>query len=174
MREAQSSRNSSRCPSEEDASPPRKDRKPSAHDPEWVPGAESKTSSRTYGGKSRQNPPCRKADSGFSTPFVKRLLKNGPLSAAKPWPGAARADERPKKTLQLPVQLASRNEEAQRNLVRAFDNLLIATGTASTTERVGARSLIGACLRRVPDYIDLELEDLDEENEEDENITSAI
>lgn len=33
---------------------------------------------------------------------------------------------------------------------------------------------MGACLRRVPDYIDLELEDLDEDNEEDENITSTI
>ncbi|GAB7321982.1 hypothetical protein MBLNU13_g03043t1 [Cladosporium sp. NU13] len=174
MREAQSSRDSSRCPSEEDASPPRKERKPSAHDPEWVPGAETKTSSRTYGGKCRPKSALRKADSGFSTPFVKRLLKNGPLSAAKSWPGATRADERPKKTLQLPVQLASRNEEAQRNLVRALDNLLTATGSASTAERVGARSLMGACLRRVPDYIDLELEDLDEENEEDENITSSL
>lgn len=174
VREAHSSRSSSRCPSEEDASPPRKDRKPSAHDPEWVPGIESKTSSRTYGGKSRQIPPSRKADSGFSTPFVKRLLKNAPLSAAKSLPGATRAGERPKKTLQLPVQLASRNEEAQRNLVRAFDNLLTATSSASSIERVGARSLMSACLRRVPDYIDLELEDLDEDNEEDENITSTI
>jgi len=174
VRQAQPSRNSSRCPSEEDASPPRKERKPSAHDPEWVPGAETKTSSRTYGGKSRQLPPSRKADSGFSTPFVKRLLKNGPLSAAKSCPGASRADERPKKTLQLPVQLASRNEEAQRNLVRAFDNLLTATSSASTTERVGARSLMGACLRRVPDYIDLELEDLDDEDEEHESVTSTI
>jgi hypothetical protein len=177
VREAQSSsssRNSSRCPSEEDVSPPRKDRKSSAHDPEWVPGAETKTSSRTYGGKLRQKSAPRKADSGFSTPFVKRLLKNAPLSAAKPCPNAARADERPKKTLQLPVQLASRNEEAQRNLVRAFDNLLIATSTTSATERVGARSLMGACLRRVPDYIDLELEDIDEESKEDENITSSI
>ena len=105
---------------------------------------------------------------------MKRLLKNAPLSVAKPWPGATRADERPKKVLQLPVQLASRNEEAQRNLVRAFDNLLTATSSASATERVGARSLMGACLRRVPDYIDLELEDLDEEDQEDENITSSI
>ncbi|KAM0709698.1 hypothetical protein Q7P35_003738 [Cladosporium inversicolor] len=174
VREAQTSRNASRCLSEEDASPPRKDRKSLMQDPEWVPGAETKTSSRTYGGKSRQKPAPRKADSGFSTPFVKRLLKNAPLSVAKPGPGATRADERPKKTLQLPVQLASRNEEAQRNLVRAFDNLLTATSSTSTTERFGARSLMGACLRGVPDYIDLELEDLDEDNEEDENITSSI
>jgi hypothetical protein len=33
---------------------------------------------------------------------------------------------------------------------------------------------MGACLRRVPDYIDLELEDLDEESKEEENITSSI
>jgi hypothetical protein len=33
---------------------------------------------------------------------------------------------------------------------------------------------MGTCLRRVPDYIDLELEDLDEESKEDENITSSI
>jgi hypothetical protein len=33
---------------------------------------------------------------------------------------------------------------------------------------------MGACLRRVPDYIDLELEDLDEESKEDEDITSSI
>ena len=175
-RDAQSSRDVSRH-SSEDASPPRKDRKPAANDPEWVPGADTKTSSRTYGGKikSRQKVASRKADSGFSTPFVKRLLKNVPLSAAKPRPDAInRADERPKKVLQLPVQLASRNEEAQRNLVRAFDSLLVATGSTSGTERVGARSLVGACLRRVPDYIALELEDQDDDNDNNEDIASSI
>jgi hypothetical protein len=173
VRDAQSSRSVSRTPSE-DASPPRKDRKSSANDPEWVPGAETKNSSRTYGGKPRSKAPSRKADSGFSTPFVKRLLKNAPLSAVTPCAIATRADERPKKTLQLPVQLASRNEEAQRNLVRAFDNLLSATGSAPGEKRVGARSLMGACLRRVPDYIDLELEDLDDTDENEDVITSSI
>ena len=173
VRDSQSSRSVSRT-SSEDASPPRKDRKPSANDPEWVPGAETKNPSRTYGGKSRTKAPLRKADSGFSTPFVKRLLKNAPLPAVKSCSGAARADERPKKTLQLPVQLASKNEEAQRNLVRAFDNLLVATGSASGEKRVGARSLMGACLRRVPDYIDLELEDLDDTDDNEDIITSSI
>jgi hypothetical protein len=173
VRDAQSSRSVTRILSE-DASPPRKDCKPSANDPEWVPGAETKTTSRTYSGKPRQKSASQKADSGFSTPFVKRLLKNDPLSAAKPRLSATRADERPRKALQLPVQLASRNEEAQRNLVRAFDNLLVATGSASGEKRIGARSLMSACLRRVSDYIDLELEDLDDTEENDEDITSSI
>lgn len=175
-RDARPCRNLSRRSSEETSPPPKEYKKPSASDPEWVPGASTKTSSRTYGGrsKSRQKPASQKADSGFSTPFVKRLLKDAPASIAKPWANATGSDQHSKKVRQLPVQLKSSNEEAQRNLVKAFDGLLVTTSSASSAQRVGARSLMGACLRRVPDYIDLEVEDLDDDNEDDEDITSTI
>jgi hypothetical protein len=162
--------------SEETTPPPRKDHRISANDPDWIPEADLKAPSRIYGGraKSQQKIATRKADSGFSTPFVKRLLNNAPASTTKPWPCNATIDKHPKKMRRLPVQLASSNEEAQRNLVRAFDGLLATTNSTAGSERTGARSLMSACLRRVPDYINFEAEDLDQDYETDENITSSI
>jgi hypothetical protein len=175
VREVQPCRSVGRSSSEE-ATPPRAGHKISANDPDWIPEANPKASSRIYGGraKSQQKIATRKADSGFSTPFVKRLLNIAPASTNKLLSRDAAPDRHPKKMRRLPVQLASSHEEAQRNLVRAFDGLLATTNAASGPERTGARSLMSACLRRVPDYIDLEAEDLDQDYETDENITSSI
>jgi hypothetical protein len=175
VREVQPSRNVER-PSSEETTPPPKEHRISANDPDWIPEADLKAPSRIYGGraKSQQKIATRKADSGFSTPFVKRLLNNAPASTAKPWPCNAATDKHPKQMRRLPVQLASSNEEAQRNLVRAFDGLLTTTNATPAPERTGARSLMSACLRRVPDYIDLEAEDLLQDIETDESITSSI
>lgn len=168
-------------PKSEQASPaetpsPREDSRAKANDPEWVPGAKSRLQTKTYGKirpQIKTAPP--KADSGFSTPFVKRLLKDVPVSVAKPRPKLSGSDQCLKKSRQLPVQLASSNEEAQRNLVRAFGSLLATTTSSSgNSERTGARSLMSACLRRVPDYIDLEAEDVKRDDEDSEDITSTI
>lgn len=175
VRESKPSRESERTSSEE-STPPPKDHRIAANDPEWIPGANPNAPSRTYGGKARsqQKVASRKADSGFSTPFVKRLLKTAPASMAKPLPYNVANNQHPKKTRQLPIQLASSNEEAQRNLVRAFDSLLMTTSPPSGSERTGARSLMSACLRRVPDYIDIEVEDIQNDDEIDEDIASSI
>jgi hypothetical protein len=175
VREVQQRRSVGRTSSEE-TTPPRDSHKISANDPDWIPEPDLRAPSRIYGGraKSQQKIATSKADSGFSTPFVKRLLNNAPASPAKPWSCNAATDVHPKKRRQLPVQLASSNEEAQRNLMRAFDGLLATTSSASGPERIGARSLMSACLRRVPDYIDLEAEDLSQDHETDESITSSI
>ncbi|KAM0720133.1 hypothetical protein Q7P37_004269 [Cladosporium fusiforme] len=149
------------------------------HDPEWVPGLRPRTTARTYAGKSKLHvrPATKKSDSGFSTPFVKRLLATEECSTV----------ERPlsqinwnqqiggnKATRQLPVQLGSSNEEAQRNLVTAFGSLLTATSESPTSERAGAPSLLSSCLRRVPEYIGLEVEELDTEDNESEDVCSSI
>lgn len=154
---------------------PRKEPRASANDPEWVPGAKSRLQTKTYGKirpQIKTAPP--KVDSGLSTPFVKRLLKDVPLSVAKPWPKLSGSDQLLKKSRQLPVQLASSNEEAQRNLVRAFGSLLATTAPSGNSERTGARSLMSTCLRRVPDYIDLEAEDVKPDDEDADDITSSI
>jgi hypothetical protein len=176
VREVQPCRSVGHSSSEETTPPPRKDHRISANDPDWIPEANLKAPSRIYGGraKSQQKIATRKADSGFSTPFVKRLLNNAPASTNKLSSCNATTDKHPKKMRRLPVQLASSNEEAQRNLVRAFDGLLTTTNSTSGPGRTGARSLMSACLRRVPDYIDLEAEDLDQDYETDESITSSI
>jgi hypothetical protein len=156
---------------------PRKDHKTSANDPEWIPGAKLNAPYRTYSNRGRPQQkavPSLKADSGFSTPFVKRLLKNAPASTAKPWSHNAGAEQQPKRMRQLPVQLASSNEEAQRNLVRAFDSLLMTTSPATRPERTGARSLMSICLSRVPDYIALEAEDVHEDDKDSEDLTSSM
>lgn len=149
------------------------------NDPQWVPGAKLNAPARTYGNRSkgpvRSGP--RKADSGFSTPFVKRLLKDEtPLFNKSSSSELGQHDFKrpPKKLRQLPVQLASSNEEAQRNLVTAFGSVLTATSEPSEPERTGARSLMSSCLRRVPQYVDLETQETNQEDSDKEDVTSSI
>lgn len=149
------------------------------NDPQWVPGAKLNAPARTYGNRSKGpvRPVPRKADSGFSTPFVKRLLKDEtPLFNKSSSSESGQHDFKrpPKKWRQLPVQLASSNEEAQRNLVTAFGSVLTATSEPSEPERTGARSLMSSCLRRVPEYVDLETQETNQEDSEKEDVTSSI
>lgn len=165
----------------EELTPPPLSRSTTFHsnDPEWVPGARSKPVARTYAGKCKApvRPAMKKSDSGFSTPFVKRLLKTEECSTVErptnsiDW---GRQTGRSKGTRQLPVQLGSSNEEAQRNLVTAFRSLLTATSEAPAPERTGAPSLLSSCLRRVPAYISLEAEELDADDNASEDVCSSI
>jgi hypothetical protein len=150
------------------------------NDPTWLPGAKWNTTAKTYGGKSKSQarPPAPpRTDSGFSTPFVKRLLESETSSTVKQSFDTARSDSvnhQSAKMRQLPIQLSSSNEEAQRNLVTAFNSLLATTNSPSEPERTGARSLMSACLSRVPNYIDLEAEDTQQSNIDTEDIASSI
>jgi hypothetical protein len=158
---------------------PRGDRRNQANDPAWLPGAKSNATARIYGGrsKSQARPAPRKTDSGFSTPFVKRLLDNEISSTVEQPFDTARSDgakRQSTKMRQLPVRLSSSNEEAQRNLVAAFGSLLTTTTLPVEPERTGARSLMSACLSRVPHYIDLGAEDTHRGNIDTEDIVSSV
>jgi len=150
-----------------------------ANDPAWLPGTTWKATARMYGGKSKPQarPAPHRTDSGFSTPFVKRLLENEASSTREQSIDTAGCNgaKRPlAKTRHLPVQLPSSNEEAQRNLIAAFSSLLTATTLSVEPDRTGARSLMGACLSRVSQYIDLEAKDTHERNIDTEDIVSSI
>ena len=165
-------------PSKESPSP-RGNNRNQANDPTWLPGAQWKATARIYGGrsKSQAKPAPHRTDSGFSTPFVKRLLENEVLSTSEQSFNTAGSDSLKRqsaKMRQLPVQLSSSNEEAQRNLVAAFNSLLATTTLPVEPERTGARSLMSACINRVPHYIDLEAEDTHQSNVDSEDIVSSM
>jgi hypothetical protein len=150
-----------------------------ANDPAWLPGAKWKATAKTYGGKSKSQmkPAQNRTDSGFSTPFVKRLLESEISSTVEQSFATVKSDSANRQSVkmrQLPVQLSSSNEEVQRNLVAAFNSLLTTTTSPSEPERTGARSLMSACLSRVPDYIDLEAEDTQQSDIAAEDIVSSI
>jgi hypothetical protein len=150
-----------------------------ANDPAWLPGAKWKATAKTYGvkSKSQARPAPHRTDSGFSTPFVKRLLESEMSSTVEQSFATVKSDSANRQSVkmrQLPVQLSSRKEEAQRNLVAAFNNLLTTTTSPTEPKRTGARSLTSACLSRVPDYIDLEAEDTQQSDIATEDIVSSI
>jgi len=155
---------------------PRGNRRSQTNDPAWLPGAGWKATARTYGSKTKSQA-RPKADSGFSTPFVKRLLEDETSSTVEQFSNLVKSNGVKRQTTKmphLPIQLASSNEEAQRNLVAAFNSLLTTTTSPSELERTGARSLMSACLSRVPHYIDLEAEDVHQSNTDTEDIASSI
>lgn len=150
-----------------------------AKDPAWIPGAKSRTNARTYSSRSGTQGKLlpKRQDSGFSTPFVKRLLSAEEPSTLKRCGGHLSFEPRrgkAKGSRQLPVQLASSNEEAQRNLVTAFGGLLAATNSHVDQNRIGARSLRASCLRQVPEYIRIETDEIDKDDDEHEDVTSSV
>lgn len=180
------SRRSLETVSSKESPSPRGNNRNQANDPTWLPGAQWRTTAKIYGGrsKSQAKPAPNRTDSGFSTPFVKRLLENEVLSTSEQsfksfnTAGSDSLKRQSAKMRQLPVQLSSSNEKAQRNLVTAFNSLLVTTSSVSTLpvepERTGARSLMSACISRVPHYIDLEAEDTHQSNVDTEDIVSSI
>lgn len=148
-------------------------------DPEWMPDGGAKPTSRTYGGKTkptrtRSNQTKAKSSDGpgLSTPFVKRLM-NADLTTI-PSEKRRKPDEGPRRQRQLPVRASSANEEAQRNLVSAFASALDATGATAVSSRVGASSLMSACLRKIPQCVELEVSELDEDEARLEDVTSEL
>jgi hypothetical protein len=180
------SRRSLETVSSKESPSPRGNNRNQANDPTWLPGAQWKATARIYGGrsKSQAKPAPHRTDSGFSTPFVKRLLDNEVLSTSEQsfksfdTAGSDSLKRQSATMRQLPIQLSSSNEEAQRNLVAAFNSLLVTTSSVSTLpvepERTGARSLMSVCISRVPHYIDLEAEDTHQSNVDTEDVVSSI
>ena len=146
-------------------------------DPEWYPQPKNDHIARTYGGKTkpkerklspRPNDTLSSSNSlGISTPFVKRMLRPDLLSASsKKKAGlfsssdyAERKVSNKRKTRrQLPIKPSSAAAEAYISLGNALSSFLRATNPKHPGDRSGAPSLMSACLRRAPAYVDLERE----------------
>ncbi|KAI6900397.1 hypothetical protein KC318_g1011 [Hortaea werneckii] len=139
-------------------------------DPEWLPQLGKGQPSRTYGGRtrpSRMNGRMRTAakttqhTAGLSTPAVKRLLNPAscsptPSSKTIPRPKLGGPDRKTKSNYTLPVKPSSVADEAYTNIVTAFGSFLHATRPGGPSSRKGARSLMSACLCKVPAYVRLE------------------
>ncbi|KAI6868174.1 hypothetical protein KC343_g4118 [Hortaea werneckii] len=139
-------------------------------DPEWLPQLGKGQPSRTYGGRtksSRLNDRKRTVSkatqhtAGLSTPAVKRLLDPGtfsptPNSKTIPRPKLGGPDRKARSHYSLPIKPSSAADEAYTNIVTAFGSFLHATRPGVPSSRKGARSLMSACLRKVPAYVQLE------------------
>ena len=147
-------------------------------DPEWLPQLGQGQPSRTYGGRtknSRIHDRMRKVakttqhTAGLSTPAVKRLLNPAscsptPNSKTIPRPKLGGPDRKTKSNYTLPIKPSSVAEEAYTNIVTAFGSFLHSTRPGVPSSRKGARSLMSACLRKVPAYVQLEESFAQDEN----------
>jgi hypothetical protein len=161
-----------------------------ATDPDWRPGVKSATAKRTYSGRGAKRsseiqrsipdgaPIVRPGEIAF-TPLVARMggqLLDSPAHQASPLKKFSRKrgpllvdlDRSQGFVANMPVDI----QKLIQGLLEAYANILQATGT--NTKRKGARSLMDACLRKLPAYIELEehfaqLDKLDEEDDRDED-----
>ena len=108
---------------------------------------------------------------GFPTPFKQRLLQTEPGIPTSEGE-SARSIRSPKavkrRHMHLPVKPASVADEAHRNLVAAFENLLHNTQSQDSSRSRGTSSLTNTCLRRVPSYIEFEERNVDEAGEDED------
>lgn len=166
--------------------------KPSpSKDPEWLPRPAKDNAARTYGGKCRAKRTGIKSKGnvtrpsndglGITTPFVKRMLRHDHMpssssdSELRPHSKATSTGPERKKTRHPPIKPTSVAEEAYNSLITALGSFLWATRPAES--RSGARSLMSACLRKVPAYVDFEqhVEDEDDDDRsEDGDLASEI
>ncbi|KAF2125729.1 hypothetical protein P153DRAFT_347724 [Dothidotthia symphoricarpi CBS 119687] len=159
-----------------------------ARDPDWRPGPKSGAASKkTYGGRGgrktvRQgglsaSSVARPGEIAF-TPLIARMggqfqsspqLQHSPLRkyGKASGPLLASVDRIQNLVKQLPSDL----QKLVQGLSEAYANLLQATMAGSEKRWKGTRSLMGACLRKLPAYIELEehFAKLDQEEEENED-----
>lgn len=168
-----------------------------ATDPDWRPGAKPGANKKTYAGRgrrkvaglSRGNSDCasvsRPGEIAF-TPLIARMgsqlhsspqCRNSPLKKYGKNRGPLLVGmELLHNTKTLPADVG----KLVQGLSEAYANLLQATAAGNEKRWTGTRSLLGACLRKLPAYIELEehfskLDKLEEEEEaEDRDIASEI
>jgi hypothetical protein len=161
-----------------------------ATDPDWRPGVKSGATKKTYSGRGAKRSSgiqrsipdgaavARPGEIAF-TPLVARMggqLLDSPAYQASPLkkfskkrgPLLTSMDRSQGLAANMPVDI----QKLIQGLLEAYANILQATG--SNTKRKGAGSLMGACLRKLPAYIELEeyfaqLDKLDEEEDHDED-----
>ncbi|KAF2680289.1 hypothetical protein K458DRAFT_421517 [Lentithecium fluviatile CBS 122367] len=168
-------------------------------DPDWMPGAGPTGAGRkTYGGRGAKksagiqragaNNGCsaRPGEIAF-TPLLARTglhlqdspqLQNSPLkkfSTKNRGPLIARVEQIQELKKQMPTEIGN----LVKGLSEAYANLLQATALGEEKRWKGTRSLLGACLRKMPDYIELEeyfvqLDKEEEDDDEDRDISGEI
>ena len=161
-----------------------------ATDPDWRPGVKPTATKRTYSGRGakRSSGIQRSIPDGTSiarpgeiafTPLVARMggqLLDSPAHQASPLKKFSRKrgpllvdlDRSQSFVANMPVDM----QKLIQGLLKAYANILQAT--KSNTKRKGAGSLMDACLRKLPAYIELEehfaqLDKLDDEDDHDED-----
>ncbi|KAJ4361787.1 hypothetical protein N0V83_010728 [Neocucurbitaria cava] len=166
-----------------------------ARDPDWRPGAKAGASKRTYGGRgakriglqrsnSNNANPSRPGEIAF-TPLIARMggqLHSSPQIPSSPLrkygknrgPLLANVDH-----IQSGKAMFGDLHKLIQGLSEAYANILQATTTGNEKRWKGTRSLMSACLRNLPAYIELEehfakLDRLEEEDEEGREVAAEI
>jgi hypothetical protein len=153
-------------------------------DPDWVPGAKPVGVKKTYGGRAtkistatkRSGPDfenVRRPGEIAFTPLVGRTggrfqdspqFQSSPLGppAKRKGPLIAKVDQ-----LQIKKHMPYDTGKQVEGLLKAYANLLSATAVGEKKRWKGTRSLMGACLRQMPAFIELEehFADVDQEDE---------
>ncbi|OAG06428.1 uncharacterized protein CC84DRAFT_1120372 [Paraphaeosphaeria sporulosa] len=163
-------------------------------DPDWMPDTGLGASKKTYGGRGAKKPLSRtSSNSGVDarpgaiafTPLVARTggrfqdspqLHDSPLRRRNNYKGPllAKANVHDLKT-QMPAEIG----KLVKGLSESYANLLQATTTGDEKRWNGTRSLFGACLRKLPQYIALEehfveLDKEDESGDEDTDVSHEV
>ncbi|EUC48901.1 hypothetical protein COCMIDRAFT_2353 [Bipolaris oryzae ATCC 44560] len=167
-----------------------------ARDPDWRPGMKPGAAKKTtYGARGRGRPALRRGSPDTTsnvsrpgeiafTPLISRM--GGQLNSSPQMP-ISPLRKLPKNRGPLLVHLALPAADVPRDVhklvqgtLEAYANLLQATSTGNESTRKGTRSLMGACLRKLPAYIELEehfakLDRLEDEvDEEGRDIANEI
>ncbi len=154
-------------------------------DPDWMPAAGPEGAGRkTYGGRgAKKMATTQRAGVGRGgtrpgeiafTPLIARTggrFQDSPQAQGSPLkrypkhrgPLIARADQLHELKKQMPSNIGN----LVKGLSEAYANLLQATAMSGERRWKGTRSLLGACLRKMPEYIELEehFAELDKEDE---------
>lgn len=161
-------------------------------DPDWMPDAGSGgASKKTYGGRGVKKPASRVSASDARpgaiafTPLVARTgsrlqdspnLQDSPLRQRHKYRGPLLA----KATVQeLKTHMPAEIGKLVKNLSESYANLLQATSAGDDKRWNGTRSLFGVCLRKLPQYIQLEehfaaLDKEDESEDEDTDVSQEV
>ncbi|KAF2789819.1 hypothetical protein K505DRAFT_327989 [Melanomma pulvis-pyrius CBS 109.77] len=165
-----------------------------ACDPDWVPGAKPSGAKKTYGGRTAKSSTAvqrsgienvgRPGEITF-TPLVARTggrfqdspqLQSSPIRppTKKKGPLIAKVDQ-----LYIKKNMPYDTEKQVGCLFRAYANLLSATAVGEKRRWTGTRSLMGACLRQLPAFIELEghfaaLDKAGEDNNDERDISNEI
>jgi hypothetical protein len=155
-------------------------------DPDWVPGAKPTGVKKTYGGRVTKNLTAKqRSDPGFKnvgrpgeiafTPLVARTggqfqdspqLQSSPLGppSKRKGPLIAKVDQ-----LRIKKHMPHDTGKQVEGLLKGYANLLSATAVGEKKRWKGTRSLMSACLRQMPAFIELEEHFANVDQEDDGN-----
>lgn len=162
-----------------------------ARDPDWRPGAKAGAGKKTYGGRGARKVAgiqrggsdtghvARPGEIAF-TPLVARMggpLQSSPQVQASP----LKKYGKNRGPLQVNIDWAQMPGDLRKlvqGISEAYANVLQATADCDGKSWKGTRSLMGACLRKLPAYIELEAHfaklDREADDEDERDITAEI